>query len=67
VGPDAHEPAEDFDARITLRLPPSLKQLIEDSAAIDGDSVNSWVVDALGKRAKRADRRGRRMTEAFDL
>ncbi len=63
----AYEPPEDFDARITLRLPPSLKQLIEDSAAIDGDSVNAWVVDALGKRAKRVDRRGRRVTEGFDL
>jgi hypothetical protein len=59
---------EDFDARITLRLPPSLKRLIEDSATVDGDSVNSWVVDALTRRARpAASNRGRRVTESFDL
>lgn len=62
------EPAtEDLDARITLRLPPTLKRLIEDSATIDGDSVNSWVVDTLAKRTNRATGRGRRVTEGFDL
>ena len=60
-------PAEDFDARITLRLPPSLKRVIEDAATVDGDSVNAWVVDALSKRAKRSEGRGRRVTEGFDL
>ena len=60
--------AEDFDARITLRLPPSLKRLIEDSANVDGDSVNSWVVDALTRRAKPSTTdRGKRVTESFDL
>ena len=58
---------EEFDARITLRLPPSLKRLIEDSASVDGDSVNAWVVEALSKRAKRSDPRSKRVTEAFDL
>lgn len=60
-------PAEDFDARITLRLPPSLKHLIEDAASTDGGSVNGWVVDALSKRAARPEGRGRRVTEGFDL
>ncbi len=60
-------PGEDFDARITLRLPPSLKSLIENSATLDGDSVNAWVVDALAKRAKRGAHRGRQMTDSFDL
>ena len=65
----AGDPAatEDFDARITLRLPPSLKRVIEDAATIDGDSVNAWVVDALARRATRADRRGQRVTSGFDL
>lgn len=64
----ADEPTdEEFDARITLRLPPSLKQLIEQSATGDGDSVNSWVVDALSKRAKQPAARGRNVTESFDL
>lgn len=59
--------SEEFDARITLRLPPSLKHLIEDAASTDGGSVNGWVVDALSKRAARPDGRGRRVTEGFDL
>ena len=58
---------EDLDARITLRLTPTLKQLVEDAAQSAGDSVNAWVVDALGKRAKR-DRSGRKQfNESFDL
>ena len=65
--PAAAEPAEDLDARITLRLPPSLKRLVEDAATIDGDSVNAWVVDALSRRARRPHGRGQRVTEAFDL
>ena len=60
-------PQEEFDARITLRLPPSLKRLIEDSASVDGDSVNAWVVDALSKRAKRSVPGDKRVTQAFDL
>ena len=58
---------EDLDARITLRLPPSLKSTIEKYANIDGESVNSWVVDALSKGARRHDAPGRRVTEDFDL
>jgi len=64
------QPEEDLDARITLRLPPTLKRLIEDAATIDGDSVNSWVVDTLATRTHRAaGRRGRggSVTEGFDL
>lgn len=58
---------EEFDARITLRLPPSLKRLVEDAATVDGESVNGWVVDALSRRANRSPGRGRRVTEGFDL
>lgn len=64
---DAGQPPEEFDARITLRLPPSLKNLIEESASVDGDSVNGWVVDALTKRARRSPDVGRRVTHGFDL
>lgn len=68
VGAPASETVgEDFDARITLRLPPSLKNLIENSATLDGDSVNAWVVDALAKRANRGTGKGRKMTDSFDL
>ena len=45
----------------------ALKRLIEDSATLDGDSVNAWVVDALSRRAKRPVEPGRRVTESFDL
>jgi hypothetical protein len=41
-------PAEDgLTARITLRLPDSLKVSIESAAGKDGVSVNTWVVRAL--------------------
>ena len=53
--PNANERGgdEELDARITLRLPPSLKQLVEEAAINQGDSVNGWVVDVLNTRAKR--------------
>ncbi len=45
----APEPGEEFGARITLRLPESLKAQLESAAARDGVSVNSWIVSALGR------------------
>jgi uncharacterized protein (DUF1778 family) len=44
---DAGEGA--FDARITLRLPESLKSRVEAAAAAGGVSVNTWLVQALGR------------------
>jgi hypothetical protein len=42
------EPVDEaFSARITLRLPESLKQRIESAAAREGGSVNAWLVQAL--------------------
>jgi hypothetical protein len=42
------EPVDEASsARITLRLPESLKQRIESSAAREGASVNTWLVQAL--------------------
>jgi hypothetical protein len=38
---------EAFSARITLRLPESLKQKVESAAAREGASVNTWLVQAL--------------------
>jgi hypothetical protein len=63
---EQRQTAEELDARITLRLPPSLKQLIEDAAQNAGDSVNTWVVDALGKRARQRGV-GKHYNESFDL
>ncbi len=63
----APEVDEELDARITLRLPPTLKQTIERFATGDGESVNSWVVDTLSKRTNRPGAAGRKVTEDFDL
>lgn len=39
--------AEDDEARITLRLPSYLKELIAEAASDTGESLNSYVIDAL--------------------
>jgi len=42
------EPADEaFSARITLRLPESLKNRLEAAASIHGVSVNAWLVQVL--------------------
>ena len=46
---------EELSARITLRLPEGLKQLIEQAAAREGVSVNTWLVRAM---ARSVDSRG---------
>ena len=66
--PSAARPsAEDLDARITLRLPPSLKELVESAADAAGESINAWVVEALGKRARSVRRVGHHVDQSFDL
>ena len=60
------EQHEEFEARVTLRLPSSLKTLVEESASSTGDSINSWVVDALRTRARRG-RSGSHVEETFQL
>jgi len=57
---------EEFEARVTLRLPNSLKSLIEESASSAGDSMNGWVVDALRTRAGRRAS-GTHVEETFQL
>ena len=43
-------PGDDaYTARITLRLPENLKATLEESAAKDGVSVNTWIVRALSR------------------
>ena len=44
--------ADDDEARITVRLPGYLKDLIADAATDAGDSVNAFVVEALKGRAQ---------------
>jgi Protein of unknown function (DUF1778) len=60
--------AEELGARITLRVTPTLKSLIEDAAETAGASVNSWVLDALSRRARKPQHgQGFRTTHSFDL
>lgn len=40
---------ESFSARITLRLPESLKSRLGAAAAASGVSVNTWLVQTLGR------------------
>jgi hypothetical protein len=50
VEPVPAEPGDEaFSARITLRLPESLKSRLEAAAAMSGVSVNSWLVQALNR------------------
>ena len=49
----AVEPADEaFTARITLRLPESLKARLDAAAAQSGVSVNTWLVQALLRQAE---------------
>lgn len=50
---------EELEARITLRLPPSLKARVEEAAGDLGDSVNSFVLKALSARTSRPSGLGR--------
>jgi predicted HicB family RNase H-like nuclease len=43
---------EESSARITLRLPESLKARIEAAAAREGASVNTWIVQLLQRSAE---------------
>jgi hypothetical protein len=47
--PAAPAGGEDLSARITLRLPDSLKASVEAAAGREGISVNTWLVRALGR------------------
>jgi len=69
VREEAEEPQASPDdaaltARITLRLPDSLKQRIEDAASRELVSVNTWIVQALVRNASAPARRssGRRLS-----
>lgn len=52
---------EEYGARITLRLPPSLKTAIEEAARSAGESVNAYLVRELSRLGARSGRVGQRM------
>lgn len=56
--------AADLSARITLRLPDSLKGAVETAAAREGVSVNTWLVRALARSVESRPRQhtGRRLS-----
>ena len=53
---------ESYTARITLRLPESLKDRLERAAAASGVSVNTWLVRALTRAVAPRPRSGHRLT-----
>ncbi|MDH4346249.1 MAG: type II toxin-antitoxin system HicB family antitoxin, partial [Thermoleophilia bacterium] len=48
-GDDTPAPGDDLSARITLRLPETLKTSLEAAAAKEGVSANAWIVRALSR------------------
>jgi HicB-like protein involved in pilus formation len=60
----APTPDEGLSARITLRLPEPLKARIEEAAAREGISVNTWLIRALSRSLSAGPRRsvGSRLT-----
>jgi hypothetical protein len=64
--PQAQTAEDGLTARITLRLPDSLKVTLEKSAEAEGVSVNTWLVRALQRAVSsgggRAVRSGKRIT-----
>jgi len=67
--PPAAPTADDEQARITLRLPESIKTAIEAAAAAENVSVNAWLVralqGALSSPGGRVQRSGKRITGTF--
>ena len=64
--PQAQTAEDGLTARITLRLPDSLKVALEKAAETEGVSVNTWLVRALQRSVSggggRAVRSGKRIT-----
>ncbi|HEX9416912.1 MAG TPA: toxin-antitoxin system HicB family antitoxin [Gaiellaceae bacterium] len=58
VGDEPEAPAagaeEAYTSRITLRLPEALKTMVEEAAAREGVSVNTWIVRALSRSSSAA-------------
>lgn len=61
--PEVTFSTDEFEARLTLRLPKDLKSEIEHEAGLAGESVNSYVVKALSR--PRSGRKAKRITGRF--
>src|SRR4051812_43464523 len=49
TGPESAGAGEELSARISLRLPESLKTAVEKAAAREGISTNAWLVRAIAR------------------
>lgn len=65
--PPPPPPTDEDEARITLRLPGYLKELIAEAAAGSGDSLNAFVVEALRSKAHGSGRPGSRHRTTIEL
>lgn len=63
--PGAHD--EDDEARITVRLPGYLKELVNEAATDAGDSINAYVVDVLSQKARKRRAGGTRTRTTIEL
>jgi hypothetical protein len=65
-GDEQHTPAVDLDdastSRTTLRLPDALKVRVDEAAAADGLSVNTWLVRAIAAALQPKQRRSAQRT-----
>jgi predicted HicB family RNase H-like nuclease len=65
-GEEQHTPAVDLDdastSRTTLRLPDALKAKVDEAAAADGLSVNTWLVRAIAAALQPKQRRSAQRT-----
>ena len=59
--------ASDLDARITLRLPKALKDLIEGAADLEGDSVNTYIVKSLNSDVATPKKTSGRVRGSYEL
>lgn len=66
--PDTPSAADqDLSARITVRIPESIKALVEDAADGSGASVNQFVVDALSRKVSKKPSARRTQRGTVDL
>lgn len=65
--PNAAAADQDLSARITVRIPESIKALVEDAADGSGASVNQFVVDALSRKVSQKPGRRRTQRGTIDL
>ena len=62
-----HSSDDSMSARITIRIPESIKALVEDAADGTGASVNQFVVDALSRKVHQKAGKGRSQRGTVDL